>query len=87
MAFVHLLKLSNFHSKKLQRERKGLAIALEKEKGEIFDLLEAGNTFFPARLSLEDQGMFIGGYYHQTQERFRKNEKNDSVNVDDVQVN
>jgi CRISPR-associated protein Csd1 len=75
MAFVRLMDLSNFHMKKLHREKKGLAITLEKEKGEILDLLEAGNVFFPARLSLEEQGMFIGGYYHQTQARFNRGKK------------
>jgi CRISPR-associated protein Csd1 len=70
-AFVHLMKLSSFHIKKLQREKIGLAINLEKEKAEILDLFDVKNTIFPARLSLEDQGMFIGGYYHQTQEKFR----------------
>jgi CRISPR-associated protein Csd1 len=82
--FSYLLKLSNSHIKKLLREKRGLAITLEKEKGEIFDLLDAGNGMFPVRLSLEEQGMFIGGYYHQTQEKFRAiKEKNDRADSSD----
>jgi CRISPR-associated protein Csd1 len=88
--FVYLLKLSNFHVKKLLREKRGLAITLEKEKGEIFDLLDAGNGMFPVRLSLEEQGMFIGGYYHQTQEKFRaikeKNDRDDSGDNDSLTI-
>ena len=30
---------------------------------------------FPRRLSLEEQGMFILGYYHQVQKRFEKKEE------------
>jgi CRISPR-associated protein Csd1 len=84
--FVRLLGLSNFHIKKLYREKTGLAVVLEKERGEIIDSLNAKETgFFPVRLSLKDQGMFIGGYYHQTQEKFRKiNSKNEQADLNDV---
>jgi CRISPR-associated protein Csd1 len=84
--FVSLMKLSNSHIKKLHREKKGLAVTLEKERGEIFDFLNAKEDwFFPARLSMRDQGMFIGGYYHQTQETFRKiDDKKKQADSNDV---
>jgi CRISPR-associated protein Csd1 len=84
--FVSLMKLSNFHIKKLHREKKGLAVTLEKERGEIIDSLNAKeDIFFPVRLALKDQGMFIGGYYHQTQEKFRIiNSKNEQADLNDV---
>ncbi|MDR1134924.1 MAG: type I-C CRISPR-associated protein Cas8c/Csd1 [Clostridiales Family XIII bacterium] len=87
--FVSLMKLSNSHIKKLLHgeDTKGFAITLEKERGEIIDLLNVNETgFFPARLSLKEQGMFIGGYYHQTQEKFRKvDSKNEQADSDDAE--
>jgi CRISPR-associated protein Csd1 len=38
--------------------------------GEVLD----GITAFPATLSLEQQGMFALGYYHQRQEFYRRKE-------------
>ena len=38
--------------------------------------LEEGQvTAYPRRLSLEEQGMFILGYYHQVQKRYEKKTK------------
>lgn len=34
---------------------------------------------YPARLSLQDQGVFQIGYYHQTQKRFMKKEEKENV--------
>jgi CRISPR-associated protein Csd1 len=73
--FPQLIKLSNFHIKKIQSERKGLAVNLEKRKGELIGMLEAGESIFPARLFLKEQGLFIGGYYQQRQADFEKGDK------------
>ena len=69
--FPILIKLKNSHLKKLEREKASSKRYYEAELTEIMGKL----TEFPARLSLEDQGMFILGYYHQTQKRYEKKEE------------
>lgn len=64
--FPILLKLANSHLKKIDG---GLAVNYGKQIGELTARLE---TAFPKTLSLEEQGAFILGYYHQTQKRFEK---------------
>lgn len=64
--FPILLKLANSHLKKLGG---GLAVNYSKQIGELTARLD---TAFPKTLSLEEQGAFILGYYHQTQKRFEK---------------
>ena len=56
--------------KKLERDRGGLKIYYEKQLGQIMEKL----TEFPRRLSLEEQGKFDLGYYHQMQKRYEKRE-------------
>jgi CRISPR-associated protein Csd1 len=67
-AFPHLMKLKNHHLSKL--ENRGQIIYLEKWIGQIMD----GIDKFPAHLSLDDQGRFSIGYYHQRQAFFIKSE-------------
>lgn len=64
--FPHLLKLKNHHIAKL--DNKGQAVNLEKQIGEIM----SGLQDFPTHLSLQDQGRFAIGYYHQRQAFFTK---------------
>lgn len=61
--FPILLKLKNHHLSKVKGERKGAAVRFEKLIGEIVDKLSG----FPSRLSLQEQGLFAIGYYHQQQ--------------------
>ncbi|NUO08641.1 MAG: type I-C CRISPR-associated protein Cas8c/Csd1 [Candidatus Brocadia sp.] len=68
--FSHLMKLKNHHIAKL--ENKGRAINFEKLLGEIVDDVKD----FPAHLSLDDQGRFAVGYYHQRQDFFKKRDNN-----------
>ncbi len=65
-AFPHLMKLKNHHIAKL--ENRGTAINLEKMIGSIME----GVSDFPTHLSLQDQGRFAVGYYHQRQSFFTK---------------
>lgn len=65
-AFPHLMKLKNHHIAKL--ENRGMAVNLEKQIGGIMD----GLSDFPTHLSLQDQGRFAVGYYHQRQSFFTK---------------
>jgi CRISPR-associated protein Csd1 len=70
-AFPYLMKLKNFHIAKL--DNKGEVVNTEKQIGEILSKLEAASGF-PTHLSLQDQGRFAVGYYHQRQEFFTKKE-------------
>ena len=64
--FPILLKLSNSHLKKMDT---GKTIYWSRQIGALTDCLDMG---FPAHLSLQEQGSFILGYYHQTEKRFEK---------------
>ena len=69
--FPILLKLSNSHLKKLDT---GKTVYWTRQIGELIEKL---GTDFPAHLSLQEQGAFILGYYHQTQKRFEKKTNTD----------
>jgi len=69
-AFPHLMKLKNHHLAKL--ENRGRAVNLEKIIAEVM----GGIVDFPTHLSLQDQGRFAVGYYHQRQDFFTKHESN-----------
>lgn len=66
--FPIVIGLCDKHLTKLARDSKGLAVHYEKMRGELLGKLDT----FPRRLSLEDQGDFILGYYHQNQKRYEK---------------
>ena len=66
--FPTLIKLSKHHLSKL--ENKGREVNFERLLGQIID----GIGDFPPHLSLEDQGRFAIGYYHQRQDFFKKHE-------------
>lgn len=69
--FPILLRLKNSHIKKLERERgAGTKIYYENLVGNLMDNLNG----FPHRLTLEEQGKFMFGYYHQTQKKYGKKE-------------
>ncbi len=64
--FPILLKLSNSHLKKLDT---GKSVYWTKQIGELSGRL---SMQFPTHLLLQDQGVFILGYYHQTQKFYEK---------------
>lgn len=68
--FGNLMRLKNHHLSKF--ENIGRKIFFENLIGQILDGIEA-QTAFPPHLSLEDQGRFAIGYYHQVQNFFTKN--------------
>lgn len=72
--FPILQKLAGHHLRKLEEGNK---IRFEKKLTNLMGKLNAGDI--PVNLSLKKQGMFILGYYHQTQERYTKKgeKKND----------
>ena len=75
--FPTLVRLSQKHLRKLEK-KKGLKIMLEKQMGEIMDHL---GTEFPRQINLQEQGSFLLGYYHQTQARYQKKDKEEESNV------
>ena len=67
--FPRLMKLAQYHLKK-----DDYGIIDNKIVGEIMEKL---GDEFPQTLSLNDQGKFIIGYYHQYQSFFKKRDKKD----------
>ena len=70
--FGRLMRLMQNHITKIKQEKPGLAIFLDKE---VSDLCVKINEF-PAVLSLEQQGCFALGYYHQKQNNFKGTKMN-----------
>lgn len=74
--FPVLFKLKNSHIKKIERESGGTKIYYEKLLTELMGKLPmtAEENGFPKQLSLEEQGKFMLGYYHQVQKKYEKRE-------------
>ena len=68
--FPIFIKLMNSHIKKLERDNLGAKISYENQLTEIMGKLDE----FPRRLTLEEQGKFDLGYYHQVQDKYTKRE-------------
>ena len=69
VVFPQLMRLAQHHIQK-----SSFGGYLDRITGEIMDSVER----FPTHLSLEGQGMFALGYYHQKQELYRKAEKKEA---------
>ena len=67
-AFGRLMKLTQHHLSKIQGEKPGLAIDLDKKLQAMFSQIKGQQ--FPATFSPEDQASFAIGYYHQRQKEF-----------------
>lgn len=80
LAFPTLLMLSRHHIRKDEKWgwRNQRLIA------EVMERLEAEDDPYPAHLTSEEQGLFILGYYHQLQARYRKKEKTEQA--DEAQI-
>jgi len=65
-AFGRLMKLSQNHISKLKHEKPGLAVLLDRQLQELCSIIDR----FPAIFSLEEQGQFALGYYHQKQQDY-----------------
>lgn len=80
--FPVLFKLKNSHIRKISS--RGKVVYYEKLLGELQDripIAEGQMVPCPRRLSLEEQGMFILGYYHQNQKRYEKKVKEEEQDV------
>ena len=73
--FPILLKLSVHHLRKLET---GKRIYWEKQLTDLMGKISPTKKNF-STLTMEEQGMFILGYYHQTQERYKKKEDKENV--------
>ena len=71
IVFPTLLDLFKKWIKKLEGERKGLAVMREKLVGEILDDIDSVKGF-PANLTLEERGSFALGYYQQMRAFFTR---------------
>ncbi len=74
--YPQLMKLKNHHLAKL--ENTGIRIFYENLIGEIIDGLD-GSGVIPRQFSLDEQGRFAVGYYHQRQDLFRKKSSKESA--------
>ena len=73
--FPVVLKNAQHGLAKIRKDKPGWAVNLDKSLQEILSDMDPG-VGFPSTMSLEKQGMFVLGYYHQRQDFFhRKDEK------------
>lgn len=78
--FATLFKLYESHIEKLKKQEtmRGIAINTEKQMGLLLDKLEVKQHTFPTNLSLEDQAVFVLGYYQQIQNFYIPKDKKES---------
>jgi len=69
--FPILMKLKNSHIRKIERQKEWKKIYFEKLLTELIGKI----SVYPKRLTLEEQGRFILGYYHQVQKRYETKEE------------
>lgn len=72
--FPILERMTNHHLRKLAAERPKLKIYFEKQLAKLMGMIEASQGV-PKLLNAEEQGMFILGYYQQTQARYEKKQE------------
>lgn len=72
--FPVLTKLSEHHLKKIRSDKRRV-IYFEKYIRQLLNKIEMKDRAFPLRLSLEEQGAFILGYYHQVEKFYQPKEK------------
>ena len=69
LAFPKLVDLGLKHMRKLRRDDRGIATAIDRQMNEIY--LRIG-TEFPGQLNLLNQGRFALGFHHQRAEGFKR---------------
>lgn len=73
--FPILLKLNRHHLSQIKKNNTGLSIKRENLIVKLHDKLKVDDGPYPAHLSLQDQGLFVLGYYHQMKALYTKNTK------------
>jgi CRISPR-associated protein Csd1 len=71
--FPLLQRKATHHLARLRKDRPGLAVNLDRDIGEIFELAEPEKLFTPT-LTAQRQALFAIGYYHQRNKFFRPKE-------------
>lgn len=71
--FPILMRLKNSHVRKIERQKEWKKRFFEETLTELLGKI----VEFPKRLTLEEQGRFILGYYHQVQKRFEGGKVNE----------
>ncbi|HOH92698.1 MAG TPA: type I-C CRISPR-associated protein Cas8c/Csd1 [Anaerolineaceae bacterium] len=79
--FPVLLRLSQHHISKSEWGR-----ISEIRIGEIMELLDIDDTPFPKRLSLDEQGIFILGYYHQRNDFYKSKKQEPSAELESSDI-
>lgn len=74
--FPRLLSGAKHHLSRLRKDKAGMAVNLDKDLGEIIAKLP---ETFPRHLSIDEQGRFAIGYYHQKQSYFAKKETTETI--------
>lgn len=75
--FPTLLRLSHHHLSKAEYGGR-----LDRQIQELLNMLEAKP--FPSRLSLDEQGIFVLGYYHQRAAFYAKNSEVKAAETDEM---
>ncbi|MBL8294930.1 MAG: type I-C CRISPR-associated protein Cas8c/Csd1, partial [Bryobacterales bacterium] len=65
IAFPKIVDLGEKHLRKLRRDNRAAAIAIERELQTVMGQLAGQEARFPGQLSLEDQGRFAIGFHQQ----------------------
>lgn len=78
-AMGRLFNLNSKHFTKLKNEKPGLAINMDKELQNLCKDIDISE--FPSTFSLEEQGQFAIGYYHQRQKQFSSQTQNKEEEV------
>jgi CRISPR-associated protein Csd1 len=71
--FPMLVKLSKHHLKKIKSTKPGLGYALDKKMQEVVNALD-DTKGLPRYLNLDEQGLFVLGYYQQKQDWYTRKE-------------
>ena len=80
--FPLLLRNTQHHLSKLRKDKDRLAGYFE---GKIGEIVQGLSDHFPRNLSIEDQGRFAIGYYHQSQSRFSRRSDTPEAEHSDVE--
>lgn len=72
VVFPLLIDLAQKHMRKLKSTKPGFCVNREKELSALFAEIQGE---FPARMTMQEKGLFQIGYYHQTQANYSKNKE------------
>jgi CRISPR-associated protein Csd1 len=74
--FPRLLAGCKNHLSKIRKDKPGYAVNLNKD---LASVIEGLPSEFPKHFSIEQQGQFAIGYYHQKQSYFAKKTESDNT--------